>query len=313
MAKDELTLGISGDVSKRGHAIALGNFDGMHLGHRAVFDAAAGYGNWLMVSFSPHPRRFFAPDAPPFKLTNERTEARLLQGFSGAGAVRIDFNANLAAMTPEEFLDALDAALAPSAIVTGEDFRFGKDRAGDVETLANWVKAHGRNFTATRMKEGAGGAISSSKIREALKAGDTRLAAKLLGRNHIVNGHVIKGEQRGRELGFPTANLAPKNVLLPRFGIYSSWLEIHDGPHSGRYMAASSIGVRPSFGTNEPNFESHILDFDGDIYGCEISVELVEFIRPELKFEDIDALIARMNEDVEIIRHQLDTGPSEQE
>ncbi len=150
-----------------------------------------------------------------------------------------------------------------------------------------------------------GARVSSTRIREALREGQPDEAAKLLGHSHIINQIVTKGDQRGRDLGFPTANLYPQSVMLPKFGVYATKLYIHDGPFKGEYKGASSLGVRPTFGVNKPNFETYILDFDGDIYGAEISVELIEYLRGEEKFDDLDALIAQMQKDVEQCREIL--------
>ncbi len=298
-------IDIHGDPIETGLSLALGNFDGVHLGHRAVFDEARGFGELAVVSFDPHPRRFFEPDAERFELMNARSLDHALRDFGAKNVYQICFDEALSNCNPKDFLDEIYARFAPRAITTGPDFRFGAARRGDVVFLREWGAQKGIEIGVAQTVDQDGEKISSTRIREFLRDGLPREAARLLGRPHVMNGVVTKGDQRGRELGYPTANLYPKSVMLPKFGIYATRMRIHDGEFAGDYLGASSLGVRPSFGVNAPNFETFILDFDGDIYGSEISVELIDYIRGEEKFEDIGALVARMDEDVRVCREIL--------
>ncbi len=289
---------ILGDEPRKGQSLALGNFDGVHLGHQAVLNQAREHGAMAVVTFCPHPRRFFDENAERFELMNDATLKRVLRAHGAEQIYPIVFDKNLSQMTPEAFLDALCDIFEPAAITTGEDFRFGKSRAGDVTFLRQWGQENGiRVMTAPEVNHD-GEKVSSTRIRAALRAGEPQLAAQLLGRPHLMNQIVTKGDQRGRDLGFPTANLYPTSVMLPKFGIYATRVTIHDGDMKGQYKGASSLGVRPSFGVNQPNFETYILDFDADIYGAEITVELIEYLRGEEKFDNIDALVEQMNRDV---------------
>ncbi len=296
-----LTDGLPDGLS-RGLSLALGNFDGVHLGHQAVLAQAAQLGDWGVVTFAPHPRRFLHPDMERFELMNEATFRRVLAELGAHKLLQIRFDQALCDLKADEFLDALNRELSPKAITTGDDFRFGHNREGDVAFLRAWGAKNGVHIETAPKVELDGEKVSSTRIREALRAGQPKEAARLLGRPHIINQKVTKGDQRGRDLGFPTANLYPKSVMLPKFGVYATKLRIHDGAYAGDYQGASSLGVRPTFGVNQPNFETYILDFDGDIYGAEISVELIEYLRGEEKFDDIDALIVQMNKDVEKCR-----------
>lgn len=291
-------LQISGDDIIKGLSLALGNFDGVHLGHKAVLHEAESHGELGVVSFTPNPKRFFDPNTQSFELMSQDIQMQVLMS-EGASAVQyIRFDAGLVELSPEEFIAELLNRFSPLHITIGEDFKFGKNRRGNVELLKNLCAIENVDVTAVPLLDYEGEKISSTRIRQALKMGNIKHANQLLGRSHLINGIVTQGDQRGRDLGFPTANLYPSDVMLPKFGIYATRLHIEDGAFAGTYLGASSLGVRPSFGINQPNFETHILDFDGDIYGREITVELIEYLRPELKFEGIDALIAQMKLDV---------------
>ncbi len=291
-------LHISGDPISKGLSLALGNFDGVHLGHQEVLNAARAHGEFAVVSFFPNPKRHFVPDTPDFELMSNDVQIQILKNFGAQAVHHIRFDGSLVDMSPEDFIDTLIEQFAPIHISVGADFRFGKDRAGNVDLLRERLNPKGIQVNALPLLTLDSEKISSSRIRALLSAGDIKTANQLLGRPHLMHGIVTQGDQRGRDLGFPTANLYPRGVLLPKFGIYATRLHIHDGKFAGDYQGASSLGVRPSFGINQPNFETHILDFEGDIYGCEISVELIEYLRPELKFDGLDALIDQMALDV---------------
>lgn len=276
----------------RGASVALGNFDGVHLGHRAVIEAAraarpaAPLG---VVTFDPHPRAFFQPDAPAFTLTPLPEKARKLRDLEVDCLFVIAFDAALAGMSPGGFAqDVLHDGLGITAVATGEDFRFGAKRAGDVATL----RALGADLgfevaTLDGIGDEDGTLFSSSAAREALRNGRPEEAAAILGEAHRVVGVVEQGDRRGRTIGFPTANLSLENILVPAYGIYA--VEVFVGEH-GKYEGAASIGIRPTYELERPNLEVHLFDFDGDLYGQEISVALHHYIRPEEKYDTLDAL-----------------------
>jgi riboflavin kinase/FMN adenylyltransferase len=286
------------DPAARGGAAAMGNFDGVHLGHAAVIEAARGHGPLCIVTFEPHPRQHFAPDAPPFRLMNAEARANRLAKLGVERLFALPFDETLAALTPEAFVDAvLHQGLGLTHVVVGTDFCFGKGRTGTAADLARHCAARGIGCTVAPLLERAGGPVSSTAIRRALTEGDPRAAAAMLGHWHRIEGPVVHGEKRGRTLGFPTANMDLTGLHLPRFGVYAVWVDVLTGPQAGTWRGAASLGVRPMFGENRPNLETFLLDFAGDLYGQHLSVALVEFLRPEARFEGVPALIAQMQAD----------------
>lgn len=287
------------DPSARGASVAMGNFDGVHLGHRSVIGLARGRGPLGILTFEPHPRQFFAPDAPPFRLMNAEARANRLAKLGVEHLFQLPFNRALAALTPEEFArDVLTTGLGISHVVIGADFCFGKGRAGTAQDLRSLGERFGFATTIAPLVEIAGREVSSTAIRQALTEGRPRDAADMLGHLHRIEGEVIHGEKRGRELGYPTANMALSGLHLPRFGVYAVKVDVLTGPHAGAYMGAASLGVRPMFAGEVPNLETFLLDFKGDLYGHHISVALVEYLRPELKFDGLPALITQMDADI---------------
>jgi len=291
----------------RGASAALGNFDGVHRGHQAVIDLARRPGAPLgVVTFEPHPRAFFAPEAPPFRLMNAASRAHRLEKLGVERLFELPFGPALAALTPEAFVgEVLAGGLGLRHVVVGADFRFGKGRAGDAATLTRLGAAHGLEVTIAPLVGDAEAEFSSTAIREALQAGEPARAAEMLGHWHRIDGVVRHGDKRGRDLGFPTANLLLDGLLLPRFGVYAVEVDVLDGPHRGTWGGAASLGVRPTFGVNAPNLETYLFDFSGDLYGAEISVALIGFLRGEARFDDVDALIAQMHLDCEAARDVL--------
>ncbi len=291
----------------RGASAAIGNFDGVHLGHQAVIGRARRPAAPLAVlTFEPHPREWFAPDTPPFRLMNAQAKAHRLEMLGVDTLFELPFDARLASLTPEEFVDGvLVRDLGLSHAVVGADFRFGKGRAGTAETLATLGQATGLAVTVAPMVALEGGEVSSTAIRQALSEGRPRDAQRMLGHWHRIEGPVIHGEKRGRTLGYPTANLSMDGLHLPRFGVYAVKADVLDGPHRGSYRGAASIGVRPMFGTNHPNCETFLFDFAGDLYGATLSVALVDFLRPELTFDGLPALIRQMDDDCTRAREVL--------
>jgi riboflavin kinase/FMN adenylyltransferase len=287
----------------RGASAAMGNFDGVHRGHRAVIDIAQAEAARLgvplgVVTFEPHPRQFFAPDAPPFRLMNAETRANRLERLGIAELYELPFGARLAAMSPEAFArEVLAVGLGLAHVVVGTDFRFGKGRAGSADVLRHLGSQLGFAVTVADLLNEGGAEVSSTAIRQALSEGRPQDAARMLGHSYRIDGAVGGGDKRGRQIGYPTANMSIEGLHPPRFGIYAVTVEVLTGPHRGSYLGAASIGVRPMFGENRPNLETYLFDFSGDLYGAHMSVALIEYLRPEAKFDSIKALVAQMDAD----------------
>ncbi|SIS55407.1 FMN adenylyltransferase /riboflavin kinase [Roseivivax lentus] len=285
----------------RGASAAIGNFDGVHLGHRSVLDLAreaAPHAPLGVLTFEPHPREFFAPDAPPFRLTSAAARASRLAKLGVETLFELPFDRALSQLSPEDFArDVLAEGLGLSHAVVGADFCFGKGRAGTAQDLVAFGQAMGFGVTIATLMTNGTGQISSTAIREALSAGRPRDAADLLGHWHRIEGPVLHGEKRGRDLGYPTANMSIDGLHPPRFGVYAVLVDILDGPHAGTYHGAASVGVRPMFGENRANIETYLFDFKGDLYGAHLSVGLVEFLRPEENFDSVETLITQMERD----------------
>ncbi|MBP1805718.1 bifunctional riboflavin kinase/FAD synthetase [Rubellimicrobium aerolatum] len=283
----------------RGASAAIGNFDGVHLGHRAVIDAARRAGVALgVVTFEPHPREWFAPESPPFRLMNAQAKAHRLERLGVERLFELRFDGGLAALTPEGFVrEVLARDLGLSHAVVGADFRFGRGREGDAAALRDLGRAAGIEVTVAPMVETGAGEVSSTAIRRALGEGRPREAARMLGHLHRIEGPVIRGDQRGRLLGYPTANMGIEGLHPPRFGVYAVKVDVLDGLHRGSYRGAASIGVRPMFGENRPNCETFLFDFTGDLYGATLSVALVDYLRPEMRFDGVPALVRQMDAD----------------
>ncbi|MHA7875361.1 bifunctional riboflavin kinase/FAD synthetase [Roseivivax sp.] len=285
----------------RGASAAIGNFDGVHRGHRTVLDLArqaAPEAPLGVLTFEPHPREFFAPEAPPFRLTSAAARASRLKKIGVETLFELPFDAGLAGLTPEAFArEVLAEGLGLSHVVVGADFRFGKGRAGGAEDLILFGEAMGFGVTVAPLLKGAGGQVSSTAIREALSEGRPRDAKALLGHWHRIEGPVLHGEKRGRELGYPTANMSIDGLHPPHFGVYAVMVDVLDGPHRGSYHGAASVGIRPMFGENQANIETYLFDFKGDLYGARLSVGLVDFLRPEERFDSLEALITQMDDD----------------
>lgn len=294
-------------AADRGASVAMGNFDGVHLGHLSVIDRASRTDAPLgVVTFEPHPRSHFAPDSPPFRLMNAEARANRLTKLNVELLYELPFDERIASLPPEAFArDVLAQGLGVRHVVVGADFRFGKDRAGTADTLHALADTLGFEVTVAPIVEGPDGVFSSSAIRRALSEGRPRDAKAMLGHWHRIDGVVEHGEKRGRELGFPTLNLSMEGLHLPRFGVYAVCVDVLDGPYAGSHEGVASLGVRPQFGDYAPNLETCLLDFSGDLYGRHISVGLVEFLRPEARFDDVDALIVQMHKDCDAARAAL--------
>lgn len=291
-------------AADRGASVALGNFDGVHLGHRAVIDLARDPEAPLgIVTFEPHPREFFAPTAAPFRLMNAEARTHRLEKLGVAQLYQLPFDAALAGMSAEEFVaEVLVEGLGVAHVTVGSDFCFGKGRKGNVGTLRAEAARHGFGVTVADLVAAGGEEISSTAIRTALADGRPRDAAAMLGHWHRIEGAVEHGDKRGKGLGFPTANMGIEGLHRPRLGVYAVKVDILTGPYIGSHDGAASLGVRPMFGTNRPNLESHLFDFDGDLYGAHLSVALVEYLRPEMTFDGLPGLIAQMQADCDRAR-----------
>jgi riboflavin kinase / FMN adenylyltransferase len=287
----------------RGASAAIGNFDGMHRGHQYVIDIARREAERLgaplgVMTFEPHPRQYFAPKAPAFRLMNAEARAHRLEWLGIDKLYELSFNDTLSALSPEAFARrVIVEGLGLRHVVVGEDFHFGKDRAGTPATLRALGAEMGFGVTAAPLMRDTGEEISSTAIRHALSEGRPRDAARMLGHWHRIDGKVIRGDQRGRDLGYPTANMSISGLHPPKFGVYVVKVDVLTGPHAGSYGGAASMGVRPMFGENQPNLESYLFDFSGDLYDEHLSVALIDYLRPEEKFDSIAGLVAQMDAD----------------
>jgi len=288
-------------------SIAIGVFDGVHIGHRALMRQTAARakqqgGRAIAATFDPLPIQALAPGAPPSALSDVDERTRLLQEAGANDIVIFHFTKEFAALTADEFVRRLTSAGEVRQILVGEDFQFGHDRGGDVRTLAAAGSRFGFEVVVATPVKLDGEVVSSTRIRNALLVGDVESAARLLGRPYSVRGTVVRGDQRGRALGFPTMNLAvPRERLLPRDGIYALWATV-----SGqRVPAAASLGVRPTFGGGDRVLEAYLLDWSGDAYGDRIEAAFVKRLRDELRFASAAELSTQIAHDVEETRKAL--------
>ena len=303
-----LTLAGGIPENLQGSIVALGNFDGFHLGHQAVVGRAIQRAFHerrpvIVATFDPHPVRFFKPDVPPFRLTS-LDQREILFGHAGADAMLVfGFDKALAITSSEDFVsNVLARQIGAAGVVTGDDFTFGRGRKGDVELLRNLGEAHGIIAETVAPVLLGPTRISSGRIREALRDGDTALATRLLSRDFAIEGIVEAGDRRGRKLGYPTANMTLRDYQRPRYGIYAVRVTLDDG---SEHPGVASLGIRPTFEPPRELLETHLLDFSGDLYGRKIEVALHAFIRDEKKFDDIEALVNHMREDEAEARHLL--------
>lgn len=288
------------DEPLRGGVIALGNFDGFHAGHQAVVGRAVRHAQdegrpAIVATFDPHPVRFFKPDVPPFRLTTLDQRQELFAAAGADAMLVLPFDAALAATTAEDFIsELLLGRYGAAGVVTGADFVFGKGRGGNVVTLADHARRLGFFTEIVAPIDDTEEVISSSRIREALQAGDCAAATRLLTRPFTVRNVVQHGDKNGRLLGFPTANLEMGQYLRPRYGIYAVTGKLPDGR---MLKGAANLGIRPSFDPPKELLEPHFFDFAEELYGQEIDVAFHAFIRAEAKFDDMDALMAQIATD----------------
>jgi riboflavin kinase/FMN adenylyltransferase len=296
-----------------GSVVAIGNFDGVHLGHRTVIGEAGKIAQsmgvpWGVMTFEPHPRKVFQPDAAPFRLTPFRAKAEIFKSLGVDFMVALHFDIGFSRQDPVAFIEhcLVGAGLGVKHVVTGYDFRFGHKRGGSCETLLAEGNRLGFDFTmVSAASDDGGGLYSSSRARELLAEGDVIGAADVLGRPYALNGRVRHGDKRGRTIGFPTANITPGDHINPKFGVYA--VRVRRG-ESLIGEGVANFGMRPTVGGLQPRLEVHIFDFDNDLYGQRLSVDLLQFVRPEKKFDGLDALKAQIARDSDAARQLLATS-----
>lgn len=320
---DKLKSYRSFSAAHRGGVLAIGNFDGVHLGHKAVLqralDVATGNGENGSVSagvmfFTPHPRQFFSPDTPLFMLTNGRQKQAVFEELGLDFSLELTFDAALASMSAEDFVkEILVDGVGVSHVVIGYDFFFGRARRGNTELMRELGAHYGFGVSVVSPEgqlddasvKGGGLIYSSTGVRDALEEGQVKRAAEILGRNFEIEGVVTSGFGRGEGLGFPTANIDLSPGCHLHYGIYSAFVH-HKG---ARYQSAAYFGKRPSFDNDHPVLEVFLLDFEGNLYGEDIAVEFVDFVREDLKFSDLEELKAQMEQDCNVVRESLASGP----
>ena len=292
----------------RGAIVALGNFDGFHLGHQAVVAETVRWARAegrpaIVATFDPHPVRHFAPHVPWFRLTSLEQREELFAAAGADAMLVFAFDGELAATTAEDFVRLLGAQLGAAGVVTGDDFTFGRDRAGNVAVLAAEGARHGIAARTVGPVAQGGLAVSSSRIRDALKAGECEAATRLMTRPFAIRATVQHGDKRGRTIGYPTANLDMGHYLRPRYGVYAVTARVLATGEA--LQGAANLGVRPQFEPPKELLEPYFFAFDGDLYGREIEVALHHFLRPEAKFDSVEALTAQMAEDCARARELL--------
>ncbi len=311
VVRGDVTHPAGADGPLNGAVAAIGNFEGVHRGHRAVIDVAKARARTLtrkaaVLTFEPHPRTIFNPGEPVFRLTDERAKLRLLAATGLDGAIVMRFDAALARLPAEDFVQRiLVERFALAGVVVGFDFHFGQGRLGSPAFLEAAGRRHGFSVDVVPPFSDAGVRISSGAVRAALAAGRVEQAADMLGYPWFVSGEVIHGDRRGRELGFPTANLRLDPACGLKHGIYA----VRVGVAGKRYDAVASFGRRPMFDTGAVLLEVFLFDFDGDLYGQTIDVALLHWIRPELDFASVEDLVRRMDEDCGLARAALAHAP----
>ena len=288
----------------RGAVVAIGNFDGVHRGHQQVFEdvnrlAAAAHASTAVLTFEPHPRRFFQPDAPPFQLTPFRLKTRLIESLGIDNLFVLPFNRALSHLSAEAFVrDILVRDLRVRHVVVGDNFHFGHKRQGDGAYLAAMGRELGFEVSALQKITGPNGeAYSSTAIRNYLMAGNPTRAALLLGRYWEIEGRVQVGAKLGRTLGFPTANIALSEILEPARGVYAVRAAVDHGEAMHWEAGVASLGVRPTVGGKEVLLEVHLFDVDRDLYGQHMRVALVDYLRPEWHFDSVETMQVQMHED----------------
>ena len=290
----------------KGSTVVIGNFDGLHNGHRMLIELARkkskeAESKLLILTFDPHPRRYFMPDAEPFLISPGKHHEELLERTQADYALYLNFNKDLAHLSADEFMSViLKDALGAQQIVIGDDFCFGKGRKGNIETLRD----AGFHVTAlSKMADNAGRRYSSSRIRDAISGGDMKKAQNIMGLPFEIRGTVIHGDKRGRELGYPTANIRLGDYIHPAYGVYACLVKL---PNEKEWRpAATNIGIRPMFESPEALIEAFILNYEGDLYDQELRIRPIRKVRNEMKFESLDELIDQIEKDCLKVREIL--------
>ncbi len=299
------------EAAHRGTVVALGNFDGIHRGHQVVIGEAGRAAREMGLSLTvvvtePHPVSFFAPNAAPFRLTPFRERAQLLEQFGVDQLLVLPFDKTLAGMLAQDFvMDVLADALDAKHVFVGYDYRFGNRRGGGTDVLSWMGEMEGFGLTVIKpvtvgLEGYAGEVYSSTLVRQALQIGEARKAAALLGHWWSINGRVTRGDQRGRTIGFPTANVELGESLQPKLGVYA--VRVHIEGEESVHNGVANIGMRPTFDNRDVLLEAHLFDFDGDLYDKHLRVELVAYLRPEQKFDGIEALKTQIHKDGRVAR-----------
>ncbi len=302
----------------KGSVVVLGNFDGFHKGHQKVIGTAgkiaADMSTTLsVVSMEPHPRMFFNPSQKEFRLNSFRTKSHLLENFGVDHFIVLPFDNDLATMEAEDFvMDILIDKIGALHVVVGYDYCFGAGRRGGVNVLAWLSKMEQFGLTVIEKVMEDDHIYSSTNIRDTLMNGDVRKVADRLGHWWHIEGHVRRGDQRGRTIDFPTANLLLEGYIEPKYGVYAVRIIIEDGEYEGVWDAIANVGRRPTFDKDDVLLESHIFDFSGDIYEQSIKVEFVDFIRPEMKFDGLESLKVQIEKDCVIARELLQKKANQQ-
>lgn len=292
----------------RATAVALGNFDGVHRGHQELFATArrlAGPGGQVVgLTFWPHPARLFNPDLAPPLLTTPEQKLEQMRACGLDAAVVEPFDREFAALTPEAFVsEVLAARLDARHVVVGHGFRFGSKKAGSQTTLEELGRVHGFEAHGVATVRVSSITVSSTKIREFILMGRVGGASLLLGRDYLVQGPVVPGKRRGRTIGIPTANVAPKNEIVPKRGVYAGWARLPDG---AIHKAVINIGTNPTFEKAAVmTLEAHLLDFSGDIYGHDVGVYFTQRLRDEQRFSSVDELVQAIHSDIDDARALL--------
>ncbi|MCY4237998.1 MAG: bifunctional riboflavin kinase/FAD synthetase [Rhodospirillaceae bacterium] len=297
-----------------GAAVAIGNFDGVHEGHRAVVGAAARAARKMgaplgAVTFEPHPRSWLMPDLEAFRLTPFRPKARHLEALGVDFLYVLSFDDKMAGQPAEDFVrNILIDGLQVGHVVVGHDFVFGKERGGSAETLKHFEKDRAFELTIVpSVNDETGSGYSSTRIREALKKGDPAAAASLLGRHWEIEGHILPGDQRGRTIGFPTANMDLADYIRPKFGVYAIQIDMEEA-ESGKPIwreGMANLGKRPTIGDNKVLLEVNIFNFNDNIYGRLARVRLLDYVRPEMKFDGLASLKAQITADAAAARQMI--------
>jgi riboflavin kinase / FMN adenylyltransferase len=294
--------------SIRNGVVAIGNFDGVHRGHQTVIGEAGRYAKaggmpWSVLTFEPHPRHIFTPDGPPFRITPASAKAQAIQNLGVDALIVLTFNKSFSERTPDSFIhEVLVEGLNAQHVVAGYDFKFGHKRAGNCELLLRKGQEGGFDFTAVQAQnDDDGGIISSTRVRDFLSNGKPTSAANLLGRAFEIEGEVQHGDERGRTIGFPTANVFLGDYMRPVNGVYAVRVTINGTTHDG----VANLGHRPTFDGQDVTLEAHLFDFSDDLYGQIVRVALIDYLRPEKKFDGIDDLKAQIGLDSDRAREIL--------